>query len=130
MDDSKFSERLKDILLYSKEEAIRLGDKEILPEHFFLGMLRDGDFDLMHIIEGCGINTIEAKKSIERQLRRDKMLLPMEAEYIPLAKSSQRILNQVPEEAKLQLQLSFLQDQKENGCHLVHNLPCQELHKM
>ena len=100
MDDSKFSERLKDILLYSKEEAIRLGDNEILPEHFFLGMLRDGDFDLMQVLEGVGINTVEAKKSIERQLRRDKMLLPGEAEYIPFAKSSQRILNQVPSEAK------------------------------
>ncbi|MBO7596836.1 MAG: ATP-dependent Clp protease ATP-binding subunit [Bacteroidales bacterium] len=100
MDDSKFSERLKDILLYSKEEAIRLGDNEILPEHFFLGMLRDGDFDLMQVIQGVGINTVEAKKSIERQLRRDKMLLPGEAEYIPFAKSSQRILNQVSSEAK------------------------------
>ncbi|MBO7143190.1 MAG: ATP-dependent Clp protease ATP-binding subunit, partial [Bacteroidales bacterium] len=100
MDDSKFSEKLKDILLYSKEEAIRLGDREILPEHFFLGMLRDGDLDLIEIIKSAGINLAEAKKSIEHQLRRDKMLLPGEAEYIPFAKSSQRILSQVSEEAK------------------------------
>ena len=99
MDNSKFSQRLKDILLYSKEEAIRLGDNEILPEHFFLGMLRDGDFDLMRIIESSGINVSEAKKSIERQLRRDKMLPPTEAEYIPFAQSSQKMLNQVGDEA-------------------------------
>jgi ATP-dependent Clp protease ATP-binding subunit ClpC len=35
--DAKFSQRIKDVLSYSKEEAIRLGNTEIGPEHLFLG---------------------------------------------------------------------------------------------
>ena len=41
--DSQFSQRVKDILGYSKEEAIRLGNSHISPEHLFLGILRDGE---------------------------------------------------------------------------------------
>jgi len=38
--DAKFSQRIKDVLSYSKEEAIRLGNAEIAPEHLLLGILR------------------------------------------------------------------------------------------
>jgi hypothetical protein len=40
--DAKFSQRIKDVLSYSKEEAIRLGNHEIAPEHLLLGILREG----------------------------------------------------------------------------------------
>jgi len=41
--DSKFSTRIKDVLTYSREEAIRLGNDHICTEHLFLGILRDGE---------------------------------------------------------------------------------------
>jgi len=41
--DSKFSQKMKDILAYSKEEAIRLNNNHIGTEHIFLGMLREGE---------------------------------------------------------------------------------------
>ena len=41
--DAKFSQRIKDVLSYSKEEAIRLGNHEIAPEHLMLGILREGE---------------------------------------------------------------------------------------
>ena len=37
--DSKFSQKVKDILAYSKEEAIRLNNNNIGTEHIFLGIL-------------------------------------------------------------------------------------------
>ena len=41
--DSKFSPKLRDVLSYSREEAIRMGNDFIGPEHIFLGILRDGE---------------------------------------------------------------------------------------
>ena len=41
--DARFSQRIKDVLSYSKEEAIRLGNAHIGTEHLFLGILRDGE---------------------------------------------------------------------------------------
>ena len=41
--DSKFSPRIKDVLSYSREEAIRLGNDHIGTEHIFLGIIRDGE---------------------------------------------------------------------------------------
>ncbi|MCQ2974452.1 MAG: ATP-dependent Clp protease ATP-binding subunit [Bacteroidales bacterium] len=99
MKESKYSQKLKDILLYSKEEAIRLGDEEILPEHFFLGMLRDGNEELMEKITKLGIKTDEAKTIIEKKLKKDNILLPTETEYIPFSSTSESILNQAISEA-------------------------------
>ena len=48
--DSKFSKRIKDVLSFSREEAIRLGNDYIGTEHIFLGLLREG--------EGIGIDTL------------------------------------------------------------------------
>jgi ATP-dependent Clp protease ATP-binding subunit ClpC len=41
--DSKFSPKIKEVLSYSREEAIRLGNEYIGTEHIFLGILRDGE---------------------------------------------------------------------------------------
>ena len=40
--DDNFSSRVKDVISYSKEEALRLGHKQIGTEHLLLGMLREG----------------------------------------------------------------------------------------
>ena len=40
--DSKFSPRLNEVLSFSREEALRLGHNAIGPEHFLLGILREG----------------------------------------------------------------------------------------
>ena len=41
--DAKFSQRIRDVLSYSKEEAVRLGNNHLGVEHLFLGILRDGE---------------------------------------------------------------------------------------
>ena len=41
--DDNFSPRVKDVIAFSKEEALRLGHDFIGTEHLILGLLRDGD---------------------------------------------------------------------------------------
>ena len=47
--DDNFSSRVKDVISYSKEEALRLGHKQIGTEHLLLGMLRDGAVSYTHL---------------------------------------------------------------------------------
>ena len=70
--DSQFSPRIKDIIGYSREEAIRLGNDFIGQEHLFLGILRDGEGIATDILENLGIDLIEIKQLIERKIKTDK----------------------------------------------------------
>ena len=67
--DSQFSQRVKDILGYSKEEAIRLGNSHISPEHLFLGILRDGEGVAVEILLNQGIDLLVLKGSLEKSIR-------------------------------------------------------------
>ena len=60
--DSKFSPKLRDVLSYSREEAIRMGNDFIGPEHIFLGILRDGEGVAIEILHGLGVDFYELKK--------------------------------------------------------------------
>ena len=59
--DDNFSPRVKDVIAYSKEEALRLGHDFIGTEHLMLGLLRDGD--------GKAINILNTLKTDLQQLR-------------------------------------------------------------
>ena len=70
--DSQFSPRIKDIIGYSREEAIRLGNDYIGQEHLFLGILRDGEGIATDILENLGVDLVEIKKLLERKIKTDK----------------------------------------------------------
>ena len=63
--DDNFSSRVKDVISYSKEEALRLGHKQIGTEHLLLGMLRDGGGKAIKILDSIEINLDELRKKIE-----------------------------------------------------------------
>jgi len=98
--DSKFSQRIKDVLAYSKEEAIRLGNNEIAPEHLFLGILREGEGIAIDILISLGANLYELRKDIESEIAPTGPIKITNTDNIPLLKSSERILKLVYLEAK------------------------------
>ncbi|MGD2034369.1 MAG: Clp protease N-terminal domain-containing protein, partial [Bacteroidales bacterium] len=98
--DAKFSQRIKDVLSYSKEEAIRLGNTEIGPEHLFLGILREGEGIAIDVLVTLGSNLYELRKDIESSLNPSGPIKVTNTENIPLLKSSERILKLVYLEAK------------------------------
>ena len=63
--EAKFSQRVKDVLTYSREEALRLGNDYIGLEHFLLGIIREGEGMAVQIMHFFGIDMKELKKSIE-----------------------------------------------------------------
>ncbi len=63
--DNQFSQRVSDIIVYSKQEANRLKNKSIGPEHLLLGMLREGNGKAIDILGALGVNLSVIKKRIE-----------------------------------------------------------------
>jgi ATP-dependent Clp protease ATP-binding subunit ClpC len=100
MMDSQFSQRVRDIIAYSKEEAIRLGNSHISPEHLFLGILRDGEGVAVDILINQGADLLSLKSSIEKSIRVDSPITMADFEVIPLMKSTERALKLVYLEAK------------------------------
>jgi len=96
--DSQFSPRIKDVLSYSREEAIRLGNESIGLEHIFLGILRDGEGIAVEILTNLGINLAEIKQSIEEKLRTGKDIDSQAS--VQLLKSAEKALKLVYLEAR------------------------------
>ena len=63
--DDNFSSRVKDVITYSKEEAIRLGHDFIGTEHLLLGILRDGGGKAIKILSALDIDLDFLRKKIE-----------------------------------------------------------------
>ena len=63
--DDNFSSRVKDVITYSKEEALRLGHDFIGTEHLLLGMLRDGGGKAINILNSLEIDLDYLRKKVE-----------------------------------------------------------------
>ncbi|HOE24659.1 MAG TPA: ATP-dependent Clp protease ATP-binding subunit [Bacteroidales bacterium] len=98
--DAYFSQRVNDILGYSKEEAIRLGNSHISPEHLFLGILREGEGVAVDILLNNGVDLLMLKGSIEKSIKADRPVAMADNDILPLLKSTERVLRLVHIEAK------------------------------
>ncbi len=111
--DSKFTQKMKDILAYSKEEAIRLNNNFIGTEHIFLGILRDGSGLAIDILEELDINVTELKRTIEAKIKlKGESNIP-DIDNIPLLKPAENALKVVYLEARA------LQNESVNTGHLL-----------
>jgi ATP-dependent Clp protease ATP-binding subunit ClpC len=97
--EAKFSPRVKDVITYSREEALRLGHDYIGIEHLMLGMIRDGDGVGMRLLKNLGVDAAELRRSIEQNLtpglRKTNNLA-----NIPLVKQAEKTLKLTYLEAK------------------------------
>ena len=63
--DDNFSPRVKDVISYSKEEALRLGHDFIGTEHLMLGLLRDGQGKAIEILDALDIDLSQLRRKVE-----------------------------------------------------------------
>lgn len=99
--NNQFSQRVSDIITYSKEEANRLRNRYIGPEHLLLGMLRDGGGKAMEILMKLDIDLKRVKYRLESFLKdaEDDTLLP-DAD-VPLSPMTAKILKMCMLEARI-----------------------------
>ena len=88
-----FSNRMKDVFTYVREEVIRLGDENIGVEHLFLGILREGGGIAVNILKDLGVNLDTLKSLIENNIPKRPTLDPsISREKIEFKKQAERIL--------------------------------------
>ena len=92
-----YSEQLHNVFQYSVQEAERLGNNYLGPEHLLLGILRNGKGKAIDILNYSQINVSKIKQTIENQIRTDK---EPDGEKIPVLKSTERIKKMMELEAK------------------------------
>ena len=99
--DAKFSPRVKDVISYSREEALRLGHDYIGVEHLLLGIIREGQGVAIKMMKSSGIDTKELRKKLESKLESGQLNEVKNSVNIPLLKQAEKVLKITYLEAKL-----------------------------
>ena len=98
--DENFSPRVKDVIGYSKEEALRLCHDSIGSEHLILGILREAEGSAIEILESLGVDLLTLREKIENLNEvGDKDINPKR--NIPLTRQAEKALKTTFLEAKL-----------------------------
>ncbi len=90
--DTEFSNRMKDVFTYVREEVIRLGGVSIGVEHLFLGILREGGGTAINTLKGLGIDPKDLRVIIENNITKKTARVIVESENIDFKKQAERIL--------------------------------------
>ncbi len=97
--EGNFSNRVRDVISYSREEAIRLGHDYIGTEHLLLGIIREGEGIAVKILRNLGCDLFKLKKAVEDTVRSTGGTLTVG--NIPLTKQAEKVLKITYLEAKL-----------------------------
>ena len=97
--EGNFSNRVRDVISYSREEAIRLGHDYIGTEHLLLGIIREGEGIAIKILRNLGCDLFKLKKAVEDTVRSTGGTLTVG--NIPLTKQAEKVLKITYLEAKL-----------------------------
>lgn len=98
--EAKFSQRVKDVLAFSREEAVRLGNNYIGLEHLLLGIIRDGEGMAVQLLNYFGVDLEKCKNEIELAIK-NPTNSNISLENIPLVKQVEKALKITYLEAKV-----------------------------
>ena len=96
---NNYSEKLRDIIEYGREEAGRLQNSYIGPEHLMLGIIRDGENEACQILEDLHIDPYTIKRLIEQEVKNTAENNYSTAE-ITVSKATERVLRMSMLEAR------------------------------
>ena len=98
--EAKFSPRVKEVIQFSREEAIRLGHDYIGTEHLLLGIIREGEGTALTTLKALEIDVIRLKKTIEDTIKGTATGVS-NLGNIPLTKQAEKALKITYLEAKI-----------------------------
>ena len=113
--DDNFSPRVKDVISFSKEEALRLGHDFIGTEHLMLGLLRDGNGKAIDILNSLDVDLSHLRRKVEilSPANPNMMITSNEKKNLHLTRQAERALKTTFLEAKL------FQSKSINTAHLL-----------
>ena len=89
---TEFSNRMKDVFTYVREEVLRLGDNSIGIEHLFLGILREGEGSAIRVLKDLGVNTKDLRIIIEKKITKTDKYIDRDRDSIEFKKQTERVL--------------------------------------
>lgn len=127
--DSNFSPKVKEIISYSREEALRLGNDFIGTEHLLLGLIRDGEGLAVKVLQTMQVDLFDLRKELEMAIR-DKGNKPLaNINSLPLTKQAEKVIRITVLEAKAlksptveteHLMLSILKNKENVATQILH----------
>src|ERR1700761_8689293 len=128
--DSNFSPKVKEIISYSREEALRLGNDFIGTEHLLLGLIREGDGLAVRVLQTMQVDLFELRKELEIAIK-DKNNKPLaNINSLPLTKQAEKVIRITVLEAKAlksatveteHLMLSILKNKENVATQILHH---------
>ena len=99
--DAKFSPKVKEVISYSREEALRLGHDHIGTEHLLLGLIRDGDGLAIKVLLSLEVDIAVLRKTVEDAIKDKSARMPFNSGSLPLTKQAEKVLKITVLEAKV-----------------------------
>src|SRR5690554_4883615 len=127
--EAKFSPRVKDVINFSREEALRLSNDYIGVEHLLLGLIREGEGLGIRVLKEFNLDLEQIRFQIESYLNKSSNASAKELTNIPLVKQAEKVLKITYIEAKLfkspvigteHLLLSILKDENNVACRTLN----------
>ncbi|GAA4847586.1 ATP-dependent Clp protease ATP-binding subunit [Algivirga pacifica] len=127
--EAKFSNRVKEVISLSREEALRLGHDYIGTEHLLLGMIREGEGIAISLLKKLGVDLGNLRQAIEQATRGTASHNVKNLANIPLTRQSEKTLKITYLEAKIfkasligteHLLLSILRDDDNLATQILH----------
>ncbi len=100
--EAKFSPKVKEVISFSREEALRLGHDFIGTEHLLLGLIREGEGLAIKVLKAMDVDVIMLRKAIEDSIRDKAVNQSFNISNLPLTKQAEKVLKITVLEAKVQ----------------------------
>lgn len=128
--DHNFSPQVKEIISFSREEALRLGNDFIGTEHLVLGMIREGENTAIKILKQLNVDLYELRKEIELTVKDKTGKNIANINSLPLTKQAEKVIRVTVLEAKAlkspqveteHLMLSILKNKENAATQILNN---------
>ncbi len=98
--DNNFSAQVKEIISFSREEALRLGNDFIGTEHLLLGLIREGENTAIKVLKQLNIDLYELRKEVELAVKDKTGKNIANINSLPLTKQAEKVIRVTVLEAK------------------------------
>jgi len=128
--DSNFSIKVREIISYSREEALRLGNDFIGTEHLLLGLIRDGEGLAIRILQSMNVDLHDLRKDIEYAIKGKGTATDAKINSLPLTRQAEKVIRITVLEAKAlrhntveseHLMLSILKNKDNPAAQIMNN---------
>jgi ATP-dependent Clp protease ATP-binding subunit ClpC len=99
--EAKFSPKVKEVISYSREEALRLGHDFIGIEHLLLGLIREGEGLAIKTLKSLSVDAVMLRKLIEDSIKDKVSKTVYNPNSLPLTKQAEKVLKITVLEAKV-----------------------------